>query len=231
MKIRYAVLPVALLAFVAFVVPTAAAQPQPKMEIAAKWASDHPEHELNKDGRDNMPITVTLKVQDFVCAQPFELSVVIVAEHFEKWAGASPENALVTFSIPAQEPGTAPGKTYEWKDKTRLNFAWDLETAPRQGAVQSYFVKPSDYKKSQSKTGPCVPDPPAPALIRSSEMKVSLPDRLDDNSTIDGEDCSVNPEQAKCQTSAIPVEDSPAPGVMVLLGAVGLVAYLRRRQE
>lgn len=232
MNARIALL--ATLVFVASVVfaPSSVAQTSPKFEVTATWAMNMPTHTLKKDGRDNMEITVIAKAQDFICAGTFEYSVVVAVEgSFEQWAGSSVEKDLVTLTWEAQEPGNNPGKTKTWEGKTRLNIAWDLETAPRQGAKQVYKVKPQEYKKGiNGKTGPCIQEPPVPSLISSPEMVVSLPDRLEANGT-EEEPCDQNPDQLKCKTSVPPAEDSPAPGVMILVGALGLVAYLRRRQQ
>lgn len=231
MKLRTSHVLFALVVGLGLLVPAGAAQTQPKFEITAKWANEHATHTLKKDGRDNMGITVIAKAQDFTCAATFQYTVVVALEgSFTNWAGSSIEQGLVTLTWEAQEPGNNPGKEKRWEGKTRLNFAWDLDNAPRQGAEQVYKVKPTEYKISSDKTGPCVQNPPSPTLISSPEMIVKLPDRLDPaNET--GEPCDQNPDQPRCQTSAAPAADSPAPGVLILLGAMGMVAYLRRRQE
>src|SRR5688572_8083746 len=90
MRSRRAVLITSVLLLLAFVVPTATAQPKPTVDVIVEWAMDHDSMELPEDGRTDMDLVVNVMGVDFVCAQPMKFKVEIDMGTIPKWAGASP---------------------------------------------------------------------------------------------------------------------------------------------
>lgn len=198
--------------------PVAAAQSV--MKISAEWAQDS--LELPESGRANVPLIVKATMVGTSCAQEQSYTVGVKLASFSKWAGSSLVPAQATFKVP---PGPIVSEQPLPEQEIVLNIAWDLEDAPRKDAMQPYVavIRPDQVSKSG---GPCLPD----AKIETTDsetLRVTLPDRLFPEADVS---CLDDPRQPKCATTSAPPEPTPNLGPLVVLGLIGVVAFVRRRR-
>lgn len=196
--------------------------------IKFSFDSPHAEMPIPDDGTRSHPITVLAHVRDFVCIRDAKVSVeAVFAQPFEKWAGASINPRLVTFSIAATEPGSGEKKLVD--QRVTLEVDWNVDDRPRMGAVQTYEI---DFKKDPPpaiQDGPCTPPP---TLEWGPVVKVTahMPDIVEETPVI--QDCNVAPDLPECQATAAPtVADGKAPGFEALLFGLALAGALALRRR
>ncbi|HEX9816435.1 MAG TPA: hypothetical protein VGB18_05600 [Candidatus Thermoplasmatota archaeon] len=198
--------------------PTASAQAV--MTISAEW--ERSTYELSENGRGDVPLIVHATIVGTNCAQEQTYTVKVKLASFSKWGGASLLPPQVTFKVPA---GPIVAEQRLPDQETLLNLAWNLDDAPRKGAVQEYvaIIRGDDVTKSG---GPCLPDPRY-ETADSEPLRVTLADRLVADPDVS---CLDDPMQEKCvSTSAPPENPVPSAGPLVLLIVIGMATIVRRR--
>lgn len=208
--------------------PFGTAQTEPaRVVFTAEFA--HPSMPLPEGGRADMPVIVRGMIAGTTCAQAPTYTVTVKLDTFAKWAGASMEPFSVKFQGPS--PGPGPLATASMgEQETSLNFAWDVESAPKKGAKQDYYVIISG-PEVQAENEVCQP-PTSKQGGKFGPMTATLPDKPDAANATGPADCAADPFQAACQgLQTSEPANSPAFDAALLVAAVlGLGYVLRRRQ-
>lgn len=227
MRIRFYVLVLALLGFLA--APLAEAQTNPQVKFFMESA--HDSMPLPETGKRSHSITVKAKVKDFACSQKAVYNVdTVLKPDFPKWAGASLNPRSVKLTINQGQPGTTEA-TLDGQFIT-LEVAWDLDGRPKKDARWTYEITFDEKSGKLDSGGPCAPTPVMVYEPTPIKVTASMPDIVENASAVPS-DCSTAPDLPECQTGPPTEEGGKSPGfdaTMFILAAAGLVVVLRRRR-